>query len=205
MKMRFLNKAGAAVFAVLVVFAFTACGGGDGSAGSADVSDATDSSGVATDSVVSEDAPSSADAVGASDSTQAAELAGATVIESGDELLIQTADISETATFYPVVVEGTLMEVFAVTAPDGTIRTAFNTCQVCWNSGRGYYIQEGDVFVCQNCGSQFSTSDVELVHGGCNPAPITADNKTEADGVIAIGYDVLAANAQYFANWKTGV
>lgn len=36
-----------------------------------------------------------------------------------------------------------------------TIRTAFNTCQVCYSSGRGYYVQEGNVLVCQNCGNRF--------------------------------------------------
>ena len=38
----------------------------------------------------------------------------------------------------------TYIEVLAVKSSDGTIRTAFNTCQVCYASGRGYYIQQGD-------------------------------------------------------------
>lgn len=29
------------------------------------------------------------------------------------------------------------------------IRTAFNTCQVCYSSGKGYYVQSGNVLVCQ--------------------------------------------------------
>ena len=45
------------------------------------------------------------------------------------------------------------MEIVAVKALDGSIRTAFNTCQVCYNSGRGYYQQEGNELVCQNCGN----------------------------------------------------
>jgi len=35
------------------------------------------------------------------------------------------------------------MEVLAVKAPDGTIRTAMNTCKICYDSGAGYYVQEG--------------------------------------------------------------
>ena len=53
--------------------------------------------------------------------------------------MIPVKNISSTAQFYPVDVDGTQMEVLAVKAPDGTIRTAFNTCQVCYDSGRGYY------------------------------------------------------------------
>ena len=56
---------------------------------------------------------------------------------------------------------------------------AFNTCQVCYDSGRGYYVQEGDVLVCQNCGNRFSAEQVELIKGGCNPVPIDSENKTD--------------------------
>jgi uncharacterized membrane protein len=73
------------------------------------------------------------------------------------------------------------MEVLAVKAPDGTIRTAFNTCQVCFGSGRGYYKQEGKTLVCQNCGNRFSLDDVEKVRGGCNPVPILENEKQEDD------------------------
>ena len=50
--------------------------------------------------------------------------------DAGD-LVIPVNEISNTASFYPVTADGTKMEVLAVKAPDGTIRTAFNTCQVC--------------------------------------------------------------------------
>jgi hypothetical protein len=56
------------------------------------------------------------------------------------DLVIQPADITENAIFFPVVVDGTQMEVLAVKAPDGTIRTAFTTCQICYASGRGYFV-----------------------------------------------------------------
>jgi uncharacterized membrane protein len=95
------------------------------------------------------------------------------------------------------------MEVLAVRAPDDTVRTAFNTCQVCWDSGRGYYVQEADELVCQNCGNRFKTSDVEIVHGGCNPVPITSENKTVDSDSVAIGYDLLKEAVPLFADWKS--
>ncbi|MFT4008268.1 MAG: DUF2318 domain-containing protein [Lacrimispora sp.] len=122
---------------------------------------------------------------------------------SGEDLVIPVKDITDTAAFYPVDVDGTKMEVIAVKAPDGTIRTAFNTCQVCYDSGRGYYKQEGDVLVCQNCGNRFPMSRVEVEAGGCNPWPIFDKDKTVTDSDITISYDFLKESKQIFANWKT--
>ena len=73
------------------------------------------------------------------------------IIKDSD-LTIQKSEITEKARFYPVEIDGTKLEVIAVRASDNTIRTAFNTCQVCYSSGRGFYKQEGNVLVCQNCG-----------------------------------------------------
>jgi uncharacterized membrane protein len=128
-------------------------------------------------------------------------VARAGALDNGD-LYIPTEEITEIATFYPLDVDGTSMEIFAVRAPDGTIRTAFNTCQICYNSGRGYYKQEGSVFVCQNCGNRFRTSDIELVRGGCNPVPITSQYKTTDEKGVTIGRDFLLKAKVIFGNWK---
>jgi uncharacterized membrane protein len=94
------------------------------------------------------------------------------------------------------------MEVFAVKAHDGTIRTAFNTCQVCYDSGRGYYKQQGGFLVCQNCGNRFRTGDIEVVHGGCNPVPITAQYKTVDEKGVTIPRYLLIRAKPIFAHWK---
>jgi uncharacterized membrane protein len=122
-------------------------------------------------------------------------------LDNGD-LFISADDVTSTAKFYPVDVDGTKMEIFAIKAPDGTVRTAFNTCQVCYGSGRGYYVQEGDVLVCQNCGNRFQSKDIEVVHGGCNPVPITADYKTVDSGGITIKKDFLVKAKVIFGRWK---
>ena len=118
------------------------------------------------------------------------------------DVVILRADISDTATFIPVTVDGMNMEVVAVKAPDGTIRTAFNTCQVCYDSGRGYYAQEGDVLVCQNCGNRFEMNQVAVEKGGCNPVGITEDMRTETDAEITIPLDLLKQAEPLFGNWK---
>lgn len=122
---------------------------------------------------------------------------------TGKDLVIPISDISETATFYPVEIDGTTLEVIAVKAPDSSIRTAFNTCQVCYDSGRGYYKQDGNVLVCQNCGNRFKMDQVETQSGGCNPVPIFPENKTVTDESITIPYDYLKEAKEIFANWKT--
>jgi uncharacterized membrane protein len=119
-------------------------------------------------------------------------------------LVIPLAEITENATFYPVDIQGTRLEVIAVKAPDGTIRTAFNTCQVCYASGRGFYKQQGNLLVCQNCGNRFRMSQVEKVSGGCNPVPIFADNKTVDAKNITISKDFLIQAKSIFAKWKRG-
>jgi uncharacterized membrane protein len=120
------------------------------------------------------------------------------------DLVIPIAELSETAVFYPVDIEGTRLEVIAVKAPDGTARTAFNTCQVCYGSGRGYYKQQGNLLVCQNCGNRFRMSQVEVRSGGCNPVPIFPANKTVDDTNITIKKEFLIKAKGIFANWKKG-
>ncbi|MDR3090722.1 MAG: DUF2318 domain-containing protein [Clostridiales bacterium] len=119
------------------------------------------------------------------------------------DVVIAKNTISETAQFIPVEVDGTLLEIIAVTAPDGTIRTAFNTCQVCYDSGRGYYKQDGDVLVCQNCGNRFKMSQVEVESGGCNPVPLWDEWTTETEDTITIPLTLLQEAKEIFGNWKT--
>jgi len=125
----------------------------------------------------------------------------ATGDEPGD-LKIPKSEISETVKFYPYKAGKINMELLAVRASDGTIRTAFNTCQICYDSGRGYYKQQGDVLVCQNCGNRFGLDQIEEVRGGCNPVPISKENKTEDDEYIIISQDFLEESKVLFGNWK---
>lgn len=126
----------------------------------------------------------------------------AVVVEEGEALMIPAADVTTEASFFPVEVDGTRMEVIAVRDKDGNIRTAFNTCQICYGSGRGYYVQMGDVLVCQNCGNRFTVEQVEIESGGCNPWPIFEKDKTIEEDYIEISYDFLASSEKIFANWK---
>jgi uncharacterized membrane protein len=130
-----------------------------------------------------------------------AAFAAGKILPNGD-LVIDKKEVTATALFYPYTVDGVKMEVLALRVPDGTVRTALNTCQVCYSSGRGYYVQQGDVLVCQNCHNRFKASQVEIVKGGCNPIPITADLKTETAATITISKELLASAKPLFLAWK---
>lgn len=123
-----------------------------------------------------------------------------TDIVSGIE--INKADISATAKFYPYESDGIKMEVLALKANDSTIRTALNTCQVCYSSGKGYYVQEGNELVCQNCGNRFALNMVGKSKGGCNPVPISDTSKADNGTKITIDKNYLDKNKAYFSNWK---
>jgi uncharacterized membrane protein len=118
------------------------------------------------------------------------------------DLVIVKNKITPKAVFFPLDVDGMKMEVLAVKAPDGTIRTAFNTCQVCYRSGRAFFKQEGDVLVCQNCKQRFKTNQVGIVAGGCNPVPISEKDKIDANGAITIKLGFLRQAKEIFENWQ---
>ena len=132
----------------------------------------------------------------------ASNSAGTVTIGPGESLVIPTAEISDKASFYPVTVDGTLMEVIAVRDSAGTVRTAFNTCQICYDSGKGYYVQSGSYLVCQNCGNRFSMDQVGIAAGGCNPWPIFTKNTTLTADTVSISYNFLAEAREIFAQWK---
>ena len=115
---------------------------------------------------------------------------------------IQKSEITETATFYPYQAQDTYMDVIAIRATDGTVRTALNTFQVCTGSGRAYYEQEGDALICQNCGNRFTVDQIEVIKGGCNPVPILASDKEDNGDTITISDEFLVANKNLFVNWK---
>ena len=118
------------------------------------------------------------------------------------DLVINISDLAEDVSFFPVEIEGVQMEILAVKSYDKSIRIAFNTCEVCYPSGKGYFEQKGTVVVCQNCGNRYRMSQIGLEKGGCNPVPITAENRTDKEGKITIAAEFIAEYKYMFLNWK---
>jgi uncharacterized membrane protein len=77
--------------------------------------------------------------------------------------------------------DGTKVRYFVMRSSDSVIRAAFDACVVCWREGKGY-VQDGDVMICKNCGKRFPSVKINVITGGCNPAPLT--RKVENGKVI---------------------
>ena len=90
--------------------------------------------------------------------------------------------------------EGLAIKYFVLKSSDGVIRAAFDACDVCWPSGKGYY-QEGDYMVCRNCGKRFVSVKVNEIKGGCNPAPL--ERQVVGDKLVIKVKNILEGK-QYF-------
>ena len=89
---------------------------------------------------------------------------------------------------------GQTIRFFIVRSSDGVVRAAFDACDVCWPSGKGY-AQNGNVMVCRNCGQRFLTAQINVVTGGCNPAALNREiGKTE----LTIRVKDILAGQHYF-------
>jgi len=95
---------------------------------------------------------------------------------------------------YTYMHDGRPIEFFALMSRDGTVRAAFNACDVCFESRKGY-TQDGDYMVCNNCGRRFPADQINVVRGGCNPSPL--DRTVEGDNLVIQAQDIVRGQ-QYF-------
>lgn len=86
------------------------------------------------------------------------------------------------------------IEFFVLKSQDGTVRAALNACDVCFPAKKGY-LQDGDVMVCQNCGSRFPADQINVVQGGCNPAGL---DRTISGDALVIEVSDIVAGVKYF-------
>jgi len=89
---------------------------------------------------------------------------------------------------------GITIKYFVLKSSDGVIRAAFDACDVCWPSGKGYF-QEQDKMVCRNCGKRFESVKINEVKGGCNPAPL--NRKIDGDNLVIQVEDILAGQSYF--------
>ncbi|MCL2573942.1 MAG: DUF2318 domain-containing protein [Defluviitaleaceae bacterium] len=115
----------------------------------------------------------------------------------GDDLSIHQSQITETVLFESILANNTVVEVMFARASDGNIRVALNTCENCHASGNGYYVQEGNIVICQQCNMDFDIDYIGINSGGCQPIPIEHSFNGE---YIVIEYSTLSASSRWFVN-----
>ncbi len=118
---------------------------------------------------------------------------GATV--QGDSFVIPASEVGDgLAHYYQLQAGGKEVNFFVLKSNDGTLRAAFDACDVCYESRKGYS-QDGEFMVCNNCGRRFHSSRINEVEGGCNPAPL---NRVMEGGNLRIALSDIAQGAFYF-------
>lgn len=110
------------------------------------------------------------------------------------ELVIPVEKVSDGATHYFVYDQGKEVKFFVVKSSDGVLRAAFDACDVCFPEKKGYS-QEGEYMVCNNCGRKFHSTRINVVKGGCNPAPL---KRVVQDGKLIIRVDDVLRGSHYF-------
>lgn len=87
-----------------------------------------------------------------------------------------------------------LVKFFILKSNDGTIRAAFDACDVCFRAQRGYN-QVGDYMQCNNCGMTFPEDKINVVLGGCNPSPLTREVVGDQ---LVINVESIALGKKFF-------
>jgi uncharacterized membrane protein len=122
------------------------------------------------------------------------------VVETADAVRIPlTALDSGKALFLSLESDDRRIYYFALKSRDGAYRAAFDACDVCFKSNRGYR-QEGDLMVCNNCGQTFPSNRIGEIKGGCNPHPLA--RKIEGQDLAIRKADILARE-DYFARKRS--
>jgi uncharacterized membrane protein len=95
---------------------------------------------------------------------------------------------------------GSVIRYFILQSSDGIVRAAFDACDVCWQSGKGY-VQDGDTMVCRNCNRRFASARINEVQGGCNPAPL--ERTIEGDRLVIRAADIVQGHTYFNFKGRT--
>ncbi len=115
---------------------------------------------------------------------------------SGGIVTIPIAKLADgKSRFYKFEDNGKEISFFAVKSADGSIKTAFDACDACYKSKKGYE-QQGDKMNCKNCNQKFAINRLgPNATGGCNPGYLPHQLN---GGSILIKTDDLKGGARYF-------
>jgi uncharacterized membrane protein len=120
---------------------------------------------------------------------------GGLLTPTNGKLEIPIASVSDGKAhhFQVKATDGTMVTFFVLKSADGVLRAAIDACDVCYRSGLGYY-KEGDNMVCKNCGQKFASNKINVIKGGCNPAPL---NRTVVGDQLVINMRDITMNSWY--------
>ena len=103
------------------------------------------------------------------------------ITQDAEIVKIPLSSISTKAEWHEHDSNGVKVKYFTVKASDGTPKIAFDACNVCYKSRKGYK-QQGKDMVCNNCGNHYAIDGLgtkNLKGGGCWPGYLP--NSIEGD------------------------
>ena len=119
----------------------------------------------------------------------------ASVAASAGKVSIPIADLNDgKAHFYSYKGQTGKFTFFVIKGTDGTLRAAFDACDVCYKEKKGYE-QKGEQMICKNCNMAFPVAKIGIVSGGCNPSPLKS---TQNGATLEIASSDLEGGAHYF-------
>ena len=123
-------------------------------------------------------------------------LAAAELLPQGGDIRLSAKQFQDgRAHFYRyMTASGREIRFFVIQSPDGVIRSAFDSCELCYRQRRGYR-QAGQAMVCNNCRRTFPSSGINMIKGHCNPSPV--ERAVEGDQVLLKAPN-LELGAAYF-------
>lgn len=111
------------------------------------------------------------------------------------DVRIELADLNGTAKFFDYKLsDNKPVRFFVIKSSDGVYRAALDACDTCYHAKKGYH-QEGDDMICNNCGLHFHSSQINEVHGGCNPVGLP---RTIEGNQLIIKASELESRGSYF-------
>lgn len=123
-------------------------------------------------------------------------LALAEAVPTGADVSLPVSTFADgRARFYRyVTARGRETRFFVIKSPDGVVRAAFDACDNCFRERRGFR-QVGDHLFCNACRRTLLSQHVNVLKGGCNPAPL--ERTVDGDRVI-VQAAALEKGASYF-------
>jgi uncharacterized membrane protein len=116
---------------------------------------------------------------------------------ASDSISIPLAQVSSQAKWFEYETSGKTIKFFVVKASDGSIKTAFDACDVCFSSRKGYS-QDGDIMVCNNCGNRYPIDGLGTENkagGGCWPGYLPS--QVVGDNVVIKKADLEAGSYRF--------
>lgn len=111
------------------------------------------------------------------------------------DIRISLSDLGGTAKFFDYKLSDSKpIRFFVIKSSDGVYRAALDACDTCYHAKKGYH-QEGDDMICNNCGLHFHSSQINEVHGGCNPVGLP---RTIEGNQLVIKGSELESRGGYF-------